>query len=64
MFPSPYGVSFILMIVQNLMSWLMVIYAFPSPYGVLFILILVGMINRITASGNVSISLWSIIHSY
>ena len=38
-FPSPYGVSFILMIGVGTMIYLSIIIVFPSPYGVSFILI-------------------------
>ena len=40
-FPSPYGVSFIL--IEMLENWLVsqLGYEFPSPYGVSFILIMV-----------------------
>ena len=88
-FPSPYGVSFILIPIRvfetddkhpqvsvSLRSivhsyWLItfdVIPAptkFPSPYGVSFILIYnTRMVNHIRCYSSVSVSLWSIIHSY
>ena len=62
-FPSPYGVSFILMseMIDNSRKKNA---KFPSPYGVSFILIL----DLVTATVNllllVSVSLRSIIHSY
>ena len=64
MFPSPYGVLFILMFGnQNFNS--MSTQKFPSPYGVLFILISVEMCMFVyLKSEQVSVSLRSIIHSY
>ena len=43
MFPSPYGVSFIL-IIQNWNDDFFYM-EFPSPYGVSFILIIKGVVN-------------------
>ena len=38
-FPSPYGVSFILISIQENSKHINIVYSFPSPYGVSFILI-------------------------
>ena len=89
LFPSPYGVSFILMVkslfIMQLMrntrfrllteyySFLLKMHdgvvlieanKFPSPYEVLFILIKSTFINKRKITNWVSVSLWSIIHSY
>ena len=63
-FPSPYGVSFILMdiLVKNIHSYLNK--GFPSPYGVSFILIDRMRKANETNYQFVSVSLRSIIHSY
>ena len=62
-FPSPYGVSFILIQIV-ICEATGDVWKFPSPYGVSFIL----MGNEIYLSSSfiykVSVSLWSIIHSY
>ena len=90
-FPSPYGVSFILISVYhgpssrgNASSFRLLMeyhsfllketlaidqklakVEFPSPYGVSFILIYnTRMVNHIRCYSSVSVSLWSIIHSY
>ena len=39
MFPSPYGVSFILIMPVPNYDWTRAMSKFPSPYGVSFILI-------------------------
>ena len=61
-FPSPYGVSFILILfdADNSALWEV---KFPSPYGVSFILIQ-NRTNHHSKSLYVSVSLRSIIHSY
>ena len=61
-FPSPYGVSFILIfgLLNDIMNRLN---EFPSPYEVSFILIQLNKIYGKDAS-IVSVSLRSIIHSY
>ena len=63
-FPSPYGVSFILMIIRWKFVYLQE-KEFPSPYGVIFILTRCGIyiFTNIPIS-KVSVSLRSIIHSY
>ena len=63
LFPSPYGVSFILIDVFEISvtNWL---YKFPSPYGVIFILICLNLEDWEVDFNEVSVSLWSIIHSY
>ena len=88
-FPSPYGVSFILIYVLNncnsykdievsVSLWSIIhsyfksdgkqcnlfIKWFPSPYGVSFILIYVLNNCNSYKDIEVSVSLWSIIHSY
>ena len=61
-FPSPYGVSFIL--IRLIIFLKCLVLQFPSPYGVSFILIkLQGRIISVADKG-VSVSLRSIIHSY
>ena len=62
-FPSPYGVSFILM--HNVLEALLLsLQEFPSPYGVSFILILNRVMCENLIEKFVSVSLRSIIHSY
>ena len=61
-FPSPYGVSFILMLLLKFSSYFFVS-LFPSPYGVSFILINLGK-KWDSLNIEVSVSLRSIIHSY
>ena len=62
LFPSPYGVSFIL--IRLIIFLKCLVLQFPSPYGVSFILIkLQGRIISVADKG-VSVSLRSIIHSY
>ena len=64
MFPSPYGVSFILIDIGD-DGWDDVMLAFPSPYGVSFILILVIYPHHHSLTHTtVSVSLRSIVHSY
>ena len=64
MFPSPYGVSFILIKMYNLNSYTTED-KFPSPYGVSFILIYYRCYRLIKLKAIlVSVSLRSIIHSY
>ena len=64
MFPSPYGVSFILILIDILMNRFDA-RRFPSPYGVSFILIsFAKLLSRSNGIVSVSVSLWSIIHSY
>ena len=46
MFPSPYGVSFILMNVEKLDNETLKYIKFPSPYGVSFILMKVYIYNN------------------
>ena len=63
-FPSPYGVSFILMGYKEYRYKDTSLYMFPSPYGVSFILmknIGIGVAGVVVL---VSVSLRSIIHSY
>ena len=61
-FPSPYGVSFILTIAVNHNLGVIDI-KFPSPYGVSFIL--TSLLDAYGLSSYfISVSLWSIIHSY
>ena len=64
-FPSPYGVSFILIYVI-LVRYTNTYQAikFPSPYGVSFILIYKDKKEDATVIASVSVSLRSIIHSY
>ena len=63
LFPSPYGVIFIL--TETGRSIRMTNLKFPSPYRVSFILIYnTRMVNHIRCYSSVSVSLWSIIHSY
>ena len=62
-FLSPYGVIFIL--IWELCYSTDITDEFPSPYGVSFILIYnTRMVNHIRCYSSVSVSLWSIIHSY
>ena len=61
-FPSPYGVLFILILKPyTIIGEYGTV--FPSPYGVLFILMLKLIIAKLYIL-QVSVSLWSIIHSY
>ena len=63
MFLSPYGVIFIL--TETGRSIRMTNLKFPSPYRESFILIYnTRMVNHIRCYSSVSVSLWSIIHSY
>ena len=50
--------------VGRLMYEIIQILKFPSPYGVSFILIINRNFIRYNSSNRVSVSLWSIIHSY
>ena len=64
-FPSPYGVSFILIGRRETVEVTLYL-EFPSPYGVSFILIVLyeAIQNLPHCCGQVSVSLRSIIHSY
>ena len=62
-FPSPYGVSFILIFPKKFLI-LIQKQQFPSPYGVSFILIFYYNFSSIYIHIYVSVSLRSIIHSY
>ena len=65
LFPSPYGVSFILIFKKGIDFLLIICYMFPSPYGVSFILISIIIVIYIFLIKKwVSVSLRSIIHSY
>ena len=61
-FPSPYGVIFILTLTHY--NILLLTCQFPSPYGVSFILIYNNNCDYSQGGPQVSVSLWSIIHSY
>ena len=63
-FPSSYGISFILILLATVGCYSLKLQAFPSPYGVLFILIFFFKISIDLETIPVSVSLWSIIHSY
>ena len=65
-FPSPYRVSFILIQNENKFYTTGFSFQFPSPYGVSFILIFTGnrLLLEVIGKNWVSVSLWSIIHSY
>ena len=64
-FPSPYGVSFILMLKMIGNKGFFNIARFPSPCGALFILMGYGSKTKCKIKlFKVSVSLWSIIHSY
>ena len=62
-FPSPYGVSFILIFIKE-DDDMKSINVFPSSYEVSFILIYNNYSVYRSSSIKVSVSLWSIIHSY
>ena len=65
LFPSPYGVSFILIMVMELLEGKKYVESFPSPYGVSFILIkMTNVADECFDKKTVSVSLRSIIHSY
>ena len=61
-FPSPYGVSFILMFRYN--YFIILRGSFPSPYGVSFILMYDILDYQKEIEDFVSVSLRSIVHSY
>ena len=64
MFPSPYGVIFILIILALLLILGLYVLGFPSPYGVIFILIFDTFALNKKNNLKVSVSLRSYIHSY